>query len=337
MNNRDVTLDIAKGICILLMVAGHSGCPGYLGRFIYMFHMPCFFFVSGWLLSDAYLDDLRKGLWRKLKGAYWPFVKWELLFLTFHNAFAVMGVYRDSYGASEFASKALRILTFTGGEQLLGGYWFLISLCWASVGSLLMLYALRRWGKLSTATVAAVIALVLLVIPWESRLPVRLPAQFGEQTLMATAFYLSGYLCKRQWKSVRASWTRALCLLLCPALAAIAWSWNIETGKDGLLLVPFFVTAMAGTLGTLHLSACLLRCRPFAVPLTYIGERTLYVLTFHFLGFKCLSAVYIALCGLPHDRLAEFPGLSGVPSGFWLAYVLAGVGFSLVMHRAVGK
>ena len=61
---RDLTLDLAKAICIILMVIGHSGCPDYLHRFIYMFHMPCFFFISGYLLNDKYLTNLKTGLWR---------------------------------------------------------------------------------------------------------------------------------------------------------------------------------------------------------------------------------------------------------------------------------
>ena len=65
---RDKTLDIAKGICIILMVIGHSGCPTYLHDFIYMFHMPCFFFISGWLLNDRYITDLKTGLIQKAPG-----------------------------------------------------------------------------------------------------------------------------------------------------------------------------------------------------------------------------------------------------------------------------
>ncbi len=49
-NNRDKSLDIAKAICIILMVVGHSGCPTYLHDFVYMFHMPCFFFHK-WLAA----------------------------------------------------------------------------------------------------------------------------------------------------------------------------------------------------------------------------------------------------------------------------------------------
>lgn len=73
-NNRDKSLDIAKAICIILMVVGHSGCPTYLYDFVYMFHMPCFFFVSGWLLNEKYVTDLKTGLIQKAKGSYYPFV-----------------------------------------------------------------------------------------------------------------------------------------------------------------------------------------------------------------------------------------------------------------------
>ena len=47
MKQRDSTWDAVKGIGIILMVIGHSGCPTFLHDFIYLFHMGLFFFVSG--------------------------------------------------------------------------------------------------------------------------------------------------------------------------------------------------------------------------------------------------------------------------------------------------
>lgn len=44
---KDESVTIAKGIGIILMVIGHSGLDGYPTRLIYMFHMPLFFFLSG--------------------------------------------------------------------------------------------------------------------------------------------------------------------------------------------------------------------------------------------------------------------------------------------------
>lgn len=152
---RDLTLDIAKAICIILMVVGHSFLThNYWHNFIYMFHMPCFFFISGWLLSDKYLADLKTGLMRKAKGSYWPFVKWSLIFLLFHNLLAQLHIYGASYSLREFVIKIVRIFTLTGSEQLLGGFWFLISLFWASVASLLFLWLLNRIGRLTNICIS---------------------------------------------------------------------------------------------------------------------------------------------------------------------------------------
>lgn len=144
VQQRDKTLDIAKGICIILMVIGHSGCPTYLYDFIYMFHMPCFFFISGWLLSDKYLSNLKRGLYQKAKGSYYPFVKWTLIFLLFHNVFASMHIYENYYSWQTFMERIIRTFTMTGSESLLGGFWFLISLFWASIISLLFFHMLSK-------------------------------------------------------------------------------------------------------------------------------------------------------------------------------------------------
>lgn len=49
-----VDISIAKALGIILMVVGHSGCPEILARFIYLFHMPLFFFCSGYFFTPPY-------------------------------------------------------------------------------------------------------------------------------------------------------------------------------------------------------------------------------------------------------------------------------------------
>lgn len=44
-------VDIAKGVAIILMVIGHTGIPKPLSNWIYSFHMPLFFVLSGALTS----------------------------------------------------------------------------------------------------------------------------------------------------------------------------------------------------------------------------------------------------------------------------------------------
>ncbi|WP_195202481.1 acyltransferase family protein [Phocaeicola massiliensis] len=46
-------IDIAKGIGIFLMVMGHTSIPKLGGHWIYSFHMPLFFFLSGFLFQSG--------------------------------------------------------------------------------------------------------------------------------------------------------------------------------------------------------------------------------------------------------------------------------------------
>ena len=70
------SITIAKAIGIILMVAGHSGCPQMLSKLIYLFHMPLFFFCLGvffWKLNN-YSDALTI-LGKRMKGVYITFVE----------------------------------------------------------------------------------------------------------------------------------------------------------------------------------------------------------------------------------------------------------------------
>lgn len=50
--NRIEWIDIAKGIAIFLMVMGHTTIPEFGTKFIWSFHMPLFFIVSGYLYNE---------------------------------------------------------------------------------------------------------------------------------------------------------------------------------------------------------------------------------------------------------------------------------------------
>lgn len=51
--NREQWVDLAKGVGIILVIAGHACCPEIPHAFIYAFHMPLFFFFRGFLSADS--------------------------------------------------------------------------------------------------------------------------------------------------------------------------------------------------------------------------------------------------------------------------------------------
>lgn len=60
---RDLSFDIAKGIAIFLMVIGHTSIPKIANTWIYSFHMPLFFFVSGVFFN---LKNIQSGVFSSL-------------------------------------------------------------------------------------------------------------------------------------------------------------------------------------------------------------------------------------------------------------------------------
>ena len=60
-------INIAKAIGITLMVIGHAGCPSWLHDFIYVFHMPLFFFLSGYCLKESHVSQPWQFSVRRLK------------------------------------------------------------------------------------------------------------------------------------------------------------------------------------------------------------------------------------------------------------------------------
>ncbi len=326
---RDIALDVAKGMCIVLMVVAHSGCPEWLGRFIYMFHMPCFFFISGILLSDRYIDDIGSGIRKKLKGYYRPFVKWTLVFLLLHNVFAYIHIYGTYYTWRDIAIKILRAFTMTGSEQLLGGYWFLISLTWASIGSILVLSLLKSRARLTNICMGGVVALVILVASVESLIPIWIPSQFGPQTVLALAFFMSGYIYRKSgWSRSEAIPWLCVPLLSVPAGTSVFCSLSMSSAQS--LSWLYYVVALSGTVGLIQVARNL-QYGWIVGLFSYIGDKTLYILTFHFLSFKSVSYVWIKMHGSPISDLSQFPVLKEVGSWMWVPYSIAGVALPLLL------
>ena len=133
-------ITIAKAIGISLMVVGHSGCPAILKNFIYYFHMPLFFFCSGYFFHvPTSASSLLSFCKKRVQGLYIPYIKWSLIFLALHNLFFLCNIYNESYGYEghaftsyspiDFLKRFLHIVfSMDKQEPLLGGFWFLKTL-----------------------------------------------------------------------------------------------------------------------------------------------------------------------------------------------------------------
>ena len=143
---RDTTISVCKGIAIILMVIAHAEAPGRLCRFIFEFHMPLFFITAGYFFSLKYLNDEATFVKKRVKGLYWPFVKWSVFFLIIHNWMFDIGILNEQYGNEaggvthpytwhQIQQNLWNIVTAMGGydQFLCGAFWFFRGLFVASL------------------------------------------------------------------------------------------------------------------------------------------------------------------------------------------------------------
>jgi fucose 4-O-acetylase-like acetyltransferase len=73
------------------------------------------------------------------------------------------------------------------------------------------------------------------------------------------------------------------------------------------------------------------KTRWFSNLITNIGNKTIEILTWHFLCFKIVSMIIIAYDGLPIEHLAEFPVMRPYNTqGWWICYFIIGVAVPVI-------
>ena len=266
---------------------------------------------------------------RRFKGLWWPFVKWSVIFLLLHNVLTSLHIYNSSYTLTDMAYKLIHIVTMTGSEQLLGGYWFLKELLYASVISIIALKLLhslpnRKEGKeIQNGIILTLTFLILAYIL--SIVPFKIPT-IGSKTMLATSFYLAGYTFHHAADN-HSNLLLGILSLLIVFVFTFFFSGSMELTDISIFL--FFIIAMIGTVGLISIAGFIKG--GVLKALNYIGDKTLYIITFHFISFKVVSLILIAYYNLPITRLSDFPVISRLNSSSWFVYSIVGVIIPLIL------
>ena len=94
-----------------------------------------------------------------------------------------------------------------------------------------------------------------------------------------------------------------------------------------LTLVPYVFSALCGVYMTFCIAKKLQRCDGIFIRLiTYGGNHTLDILTWHFFAFKIVSLLVIVFYGLEIAKLAELPVIREYAiEGWWIIFTIVGI------------
>ncbi len=341
-------IDVVRGIAIILVCVGHAisnmqdvreiALP-HLLRWISQFHMPLFFVISGMLFSDANVKHPVKSSLHKVKAYYIPFVVYNLIFLALHNVFAALQLVNDKFNGGAYDAKQYLyrfVMVITGHRQSFGGaMWFLGSILIISLLFIWMFWFVRRFIPAKWQTPVECVGVLAFVAVGVSGY---CPTAFKlNVSLYSTLFFYFGYLYKRyKWNEtlLRYKWPiMAVCLILSVWIAYVS-----PVGIVSKYYANFWLFAITAVLGSLLI--ILMAQTKFLkdnVVLQYIGKKSLDIMSLHFLSFKVVSVVIILCYGLPWERLAEYPVLTGVSGAWWILYTIAGVTVSIGLRVCFDK
>ncbi|MFI0432696.1 MAG: acyltransferase family protein [Candidatus Nanopelagicales bacterium] len=333
---RDATIDVAKGIAIILVALGHverglvnaglvefDGWAGRLDAWLYTFHIPLFMFLAGLFVATSVRRyGLRGFLRRRLVELMWVYVVWQLI----NTAASVVLANVTNGHATWFDVVAL--------WAPYGAMWFLPSL---AVGTLVVApawwWAQHRRGRWSTAVLAALLAALTAVSVWLWVPLISWPWDWVRPQLWS--FLAMGVVLGH------AGLRRALSALPGYALAAVtivgATVVYLGAGIPGAvptLLEPVDGTfgahiagvaaAWLGTLAVVAASAFIARhARLLTLALAYLGVRSLAIYVSH-TNFTAGTRVALGLLGLTTAPLEVVLGVAIGIAGPLVIYAVAG-------------
>lgn len=310
---RNPSVDIAKGIGIILVVFGHNWIvnhdSGELYRVIFSFHMPLFFFLSGVFLAPE--RDLALSMRQKADSLLKPYVV-VLLALAVYYMLPAQHFSPDYFTGMLFA---------TGQSLLWTPLWFLPNLFLAQLIAMLLLRRLPRFQSQAGWLIVLITGMLLLgiqtlhlghelrlmtleILPGETRRTYGLPWSL-DIVLVNTAFLLAGFLCAHQ---VREPGRRALPMFLLSgaAFALIHLLYDDTLNMNSRLYDSALITSLAAFSGicmTVGLSGLLSRSGKLADLLAYLGSASLFIFIFH-------SYIQGKVTIILQNRLQEQPYLS---------------------------
>lgn len=218
----------------------------------------------------------------------------------------------------------------------MGAMWFCPALLFVSIYSYLMLW-LTRHRSIYVRMILFLGTMCLGAVCCHYR--VKSPYCLWQYLQICPIFYM-GFLFRRYEGRLENPF-----LKWCIAILSVGVVWATTHRGIYAQLQPANITkenplalmliALAGCMGV-YCVASLLRESRIGRVLAIIGDYSFSIMALHFLCFKLVNLIQCVWYGFPLERVSDFPFVS-VEGGWWLAYLLMGIGLSMCLSWGYGR
>lgn len=328
-------ISIAKAIGIILMVAGHSGCPALMNNFLYLFHMPLFFVCSGYFYKDIRdTNALTKYYERKAHGLYMPYLKWSLIFLLFHNIFVVLNIiHSEIYDLNSYIKQLFNICIMKDFEILIHPFWFIKELLLSSILIATLSYLCHKYLRKVTNIVFAGIFIFLTVLCKYYKIKCPVLGDVSILTLSITYIYI-GMLYRKYENKIKPGSATCITSFAITITGSILFSGVIDMRYTTLSnVLPYFFLSITGILFIFSISKFINLHVNDHHYIYYIGNHTMPILALNLLTLKIGNLIKIQIYDMPLESLASHTIIYDHNQLFWLLYLIIGVSIPLLIEH----
>lgn len=313
--------DVAKGIGILLVVLGHVNVTPFIGKvWIYSYHMPLFFFLSGYFARPGKIS-VRRSITKSAKHLLLPYLLFSIVFLA---ADYFMVRLRPEEMRAEF-------LDFCTGRYII--LWFFVSLFIVSVlFQIIHCIFQKKIYQNITIFCCAVLGFILdHYLPNQS-------FQIIPESLFVLGFYNIGYLIGKKPLQIQEKRLKVTSLMLAAFISLLGSAviykathrmiLNVKDGESYDFIITYII-ALCGIYCVVGISKYL-EMWSIAKPLNYIGRNSLYFFPLtYYIPFSVVDGLHI---NGNHSTSALIIKLGMVFVGFTVTVVVVTVKNRLKEH-----
>lgn len=216
-------MDVFRGFGIILMVMGHVGFGGRFNFFIHAFHMPMFFFVSGYFYRNKNYE-VKEYIAKKAKTLLIPYISFGIA-----HYIVFLLIYKD------FTIEPLLNLLILNTHDLpiAGALWFLTALFFTDILYFILDKHHAKW---------IILPLVLIGSYADQYLPYPLPWAMSASFVGLGLYYLGNFIRKNEARfKILLNMNWPLILLLGLITTVLIFTNEYINMRDGIYaIVPLF-------------------------------------------------------------------------------------------------
>lgn len=299
---REEWIDVAKGIGIMLVIAGHTIAMKTIQP-IYAFHLPLFFLLSGLVFNHQKYAKASVFFPEKTRQLLRP---WLIMFLISLCVCLLIPEWRARLSLSQIMTDLYTTMTNNVQNSSL---WFLLCL----YALLCMFFFVNKIPRnVYTLTLMAVVALAL---PWFKQVETevlkavasvpenRLPMKIDSALLGLVFFCLGAWFPQIIRKTVQRVWSWPALILLSVAAFYVAWwdkSANMQFCVCGKYYILYYPVALLGVAAVCLISYRIARKAPDKVRelFAFYGRNSLLIFGFQSLFIRLYILLFNHLQGL---------------------------------------